>query len=219
MALTGVVSAVSPRVAPQRPFSPATSKPTARQWGRKLLTPSVTDLRAYLKAQIDDVKFGVQFAQHSERRVKVQYYILRELEIQLLGGGKGVIPGDHHSAKNHIEHILPQRLSNAKGRTHEWSWARTNPDLHRSLVNRLGNLVILDSDVNRSVESHEFGVKQTGTFKNAKGKISTIKCYKDTALPSAQALSNQTEWKGWTSAEIEQRQKDMAKAAIKVWAL
>ncbi|MFN4309623.1 MAG: HNH endonuclease family protein [Ferrovibrio sp.] len=114
---------------------------------------------------------------------------------------------------------MPQRLSNAKGRTHEWSWARTNPDLHRSLVNRLGNLVILDSDVNRSVESHEFGVKQTGTFKNAKGKISTIKCYKDTALPSAQALSNQTEWKGWTSAEIEQRQKDMAKAAIKVWAL
>ena len=137
-----------------------------------------------------------------------------------MGGGKGVIPGDHHSAKNHIEHILPKRLSNAQGRTHEWAWARANPEKLHSLVNRLGNLLVLEGDINKSVGNHEFAVKQDGQYKkNKSGKISQIKCYKDSALQWPAALCNAGMWTAWTEDEIETRQKKMATDALKVWTI
>lgn len=183
-------------------------------------TASMQKFQGYLKSQVDDVRFETQFSTHRERRPKVQYYILRELEIHKLGGGKGVIPGDHHSAKNHVEHVLPKRLSNAKGRTNEWSWARANPDRHLSLVNRLGNLLVLEGDINKSVGNLEFSVKQNGQYKKTKsGKINHIKCYQDSALPSPKVLCNPKKWAKWTDLEIEERQKDMAKQALKVWSV
>lgn len=176
--------------------------------------------KAYLKSQIDDIRFETQFAKHSERRAKIQYYILRELEIHLMGGGKGVIPGNHHSAKNNIEHVLPRRPSHAQSRKHEWTWARTNPEKHLSLVNRLGNLLILESDINRSVGDHEFTVKQDGQYKkNKSGKVNQIKCYKDSALQWPAKLCNASIWAIWTDSEIEARQKDMTKDALKIWAI
>lgn len=179
---------------------------------------TVKDFRDYLKAQSDDLAFGRDFSAHMERRTKVQYYILRELEIHLLGGGKGVVPGDHHSAKNHIEHVLPKRLSNAKGRTHEWNWARANPDKHQSLVNRLGNLIVLEHDINKSVGNHEFAVKQDGKYKkNKSGKINQILCYTNSALKWPERLCDTATWPEWTEADIEKRQKDMAADALKVW--
>ena len=181
---------------------------------------SVTEFRKYLKSHIDDARFEEQFARHSERRVKIQYYILRELEIQLLGGGKGVVPGDHHSAKNHIEHILPKRLSSAKGRMNEWTWARANPEKHSGLVNRLGNLLVLEGDINKSVSNHEFSVKQNGKYtKNRSGKINQIKCYKDSALRWPNKICNVKKWRCWTEAEIDARQKRMAKDALKIWSI
>ncbi|MEQ8829860.1 MAG: DUF262 domain-containing HNH endonuclease family protein [Alphaproteobacteria bacterium] len=183
-------------------------------------TASVSEFRDYLKSQADDIRFGEQFTQHQERRPKVQYYVLRELEKHRLGGGKGLVPGDHHHARNHIEHILPKNPSKQKARLHEWNWARANPDKHRILVNRLGNLLVLEGDINKSVGNHEFCVKQNGEFKKSKsGKISQIKCYKDSALPSTKELCDAKTWVSWTDAEIEKRQKEMAKSALAVWSI
>ena len=180
----------------------------------------MTEFKDYLKNQINDTQFEAQFAKHSERRVKIQYYILGKLEIQRLGGGKGVVPGDHHSAKNHIEHILPKRLSSAQGRANEWPWARANPEKHRNLVNRLGNLLVLEGDINRSVNNHEFSVKQKGQYKkNKSGNINQIKCYKDSALYWPQEICNVKKWHHWTEDEIDARQKIMAKDALGIWSI
>ena len=179
---------------------------------------SLHEFRDYIKGQIDDVAFERQFSKHAERRVKVQYYILRELETHLLGGGRGVIPGNHHHAKNHVEHVLPKRLSNAKGRKHEWSWAR-DPEEHKNLVNRLGNLLILESDINREVGNHEFGVKQRGKYKKPNGNISNIKSFKDSTLKWPQNLSDVSKWMEWTGADINKRQKQMARDALNIWAI
>ena len=179
---------------------------------------SVGRFHSYLKDQSDNFRFENQFANYRDRRPKFQYYILRELEKHLLGGGKGVIPGDHHIAKNHIEHILPKRLSKANGRTNEWEWARNDRDLHLQFVNRIGNLLILEGDINKSVSNHKFNVKQNGKFKKRRsGRIKRIKCFKDSALPSSKNLSDREIWPQWTQNEIQERQKTMAKNALKVW--
>ena len=179
---------------------------------------SVADFRAYLQKHNTDLRFETDFASHIERRTSVQYYILRELEKYLLGSGKGVVPGDHHKARNHIEHILPKRLSTDKGRSQEWKWARDDYDKHRSLVNRIGNLLILEKDINLSVSNHEFSVKQCGKYKKSKsGNINHIKCYKDSALPSAKDLCVKNNWPKWTKDQIERRQKKMAKDALEIW--
>ena len=181
---------------------------------------AVPDFRNYLKEQSDDLSFSTDFSAHVERRSKVQYYILSELERHLLGGGKGVVPGDHHSARNHIEHILPKTPSKAHNRQHEWSWARSNPDLHQSMINRLGNLMVLESDINKGVSSHEFDVKRTGNSKkSASGKVKKIMCYADSDLVWPARLCDSKVWPTWEAKDIEERQKQMAQDALKVWLL
>lgn len=179
----------------------------------------VSEFRKLLKNLSDDTRFEAEFSKHVQRRAKVQYYILRELETSLLGSGKGVIPGGHSTAKNNIEHILPKNLCTQKERAHEWSWARANKEKHRSLVNRVGNLLLVESDINDDVANHEFEVKRTGTFKKKSGKVKTLRCYKDSALAYPKQLCSSTSWPDWTASSIDKRQAEMAKLALKVWRL
>ena len=183
---------------------------------------SVSNLEDYFKEQIDNAHFEEMFAGHTEKRVKVQYYILRELEIHLLGKGvvAGVVPNDHHQAKNHIEHILPKRLPRESGREHEWYWARKDREKHRNLINRLGNLLLLEGDINEDVGNHELVVKQNGQYQKKKsGRKKPIKCYKQSALEWPKKLTNQEDWPQWTETEINKRQSLMAKDALEVWAI
>ena len=178
---------------------------------------AVSEFRKYLRTASEDTRFETEFAQHSQRRAKVQYYILHELETALLGAGKGVIPGGHATAKNNIEHVLPKSLCNQEARKHEWAWARANKERHKGLVNRIGNLLILEADINDDVGNHEFLVKQNGAFKKKSGKTKTLKCYKDSALAWPTKLCDKTIWPSWTADDIDRRQLEMAKQALKVW--
>ena len=179
---------------------------------------SADELLEYLRSQVDDVEFEGKFASHVERRATIQYYILSELERCQLGRGRGVVPGDHHTARNHIEHILPKRLSKDRGRSGEWGWARHDQDSHRRLVNRLGNLIILEGDINKAVSNHAFAAKQSGRFtRSNSGRISQFSCYRDSALPSATNLSDSSTWPEWTETQIDRRQRDMASLALTVW--
>lgn len=177
----------------------------------------VSEFRKHLRSLSDDTRFEDEFKRHAQRRAKVQYYILRELETSLLGSGKGVIPGGHATAKNNIEHVLPKSLCNQEARKHEWGWARGNMERHKALVNRLGNLLILEEDINDDVGNHEFEVKRGGLFKKKNGKTKTLKCYKDSALPSPKKLCDSATWPKWTADHIDKRQAEMAKLALKVW--
>lgn len=187
----------------------------------RLLTNAkpVSEFRKYLKSLSDDTRFETEFVKHTQRRAKVQYYILRELETNLLGSGKGVIPGGHATAKNNIEHILPKSLCKQEARKHEWAWARVNQEKHKGLVNRLGNLLILEGDINDEVGNHEFEVKRGGLFKKKNGKTKTLKCYNNSALALPKKLCNSAEWPDWTADSIDKRQAEMAKLALKVWRL
>ena len=172
-----------------------------------------------LKNYAADASFKESFVSYATSRKIVQYYILRKIETHLLGGFRGLILGDHDSSSNTVEHILPRTLSRKPTRLNEWKWARDAPDLHKALLNKLGNLVILESDINRDVGSFSFNVKQRGFTQKIRRVERRHKGYCDSALVSPNELADNTVWTDWTEEQIEERQKQMADLALNVWRL
>jgi hypothetical protein len=175
--------------------------------------------RNYLDKENSDATFESKFQNHTESRVRVQFYILYQLE-RHLSGASGLVPAPHSPAQ-HIEHVMPQKPAKSPKRLSEWAWARENPGLHSTHLNRIGNLCILEADINIHVSNYEFLAKQTGTYPLGSGKVKghPRKSYKDSKLQLAIDLSSTAKWKDWGFAEIEQRQKELAKIALLVWKL
>ena len=123
--------------------------------GEKDLAAVAADLR-----EVDtDAVFQEEFSSKSERRAKVQYYILFELESHL--GGAGGLQPRPHSVHQHMEHILPKNLSQTAARLDEWATWRNTPTkkpskLHEAYVQRLGNLLILEASINKHVSNYGF---------------------------------------------------------------
>lgn len=163
-----------------------------------------------------DSKFTSFFANHSQKNTKIQYYILFEIE-KFLSDSSGVgLQPYPHSCNQHIEHILPQKLSMAKGREMEWDWAKKNPDIHKNLINRIGNLLILEADINTIVSNHVFDSKKSGFYLSNKNiKLS----YQDSKLKLPSQLLDSNEYPNWTEISIKKRQNYLSDVALKVWPL
>lgn len=177
---------------------------------------SIQNVKNIFRKYSDDGNFKKRFAIHVEKNTKIQYYILFEIEKHLAGAaGSGLQPFPH-TVTQHIEHILPQKLSKIKDRNTEWAWARQNSDLHNKLVNRLGNLIILEGPINSHVSNFEFNVKQTGNQPNKKVKR---KAYADSSLKLPKALSNLSNYTKWEEKEIDEQQLYLSDLALRIWAL
>jgi hypothetical protein len=177
---------------------------------------SIENVKHVFRRYSDDGNFKKRFAIHVEKNTKIQYYILFEIEKHLAGSaGLGLQPFPH-TVNQHIEHILPKKLSNRKNRNAEWNWARQNPDLHNKLVNRLGNLIILEGQINTLVSNHEFCSKQTGEYLGKKIKKLG---YVDSSLKLPKTLSNLTTYTKWEEKEIDEQQLYLSDLALKIWAL
>lgn len=182
------------------------------------------DILPIFKHYNSDSEFETEFSRKTEKRVKVQYYILFELE-KYLGGGSGLVPAPHSPNQN-IEHIMPKKFSKAASRMHEWGFARGN-DKHKDYLNRLGNLCLLEGDINRDVSNFDFAAKQTAAYpgiaKNVKDKIKggtrPRKSYKDSVLKLPGDLIDTKKYSKWDFEEIDKRQQYLATLALKVWKL
>jgi len=164
----------------------------------------------------NDNDFRKEFANHSQTNTKLQYYMLFELE-KFLSGSAGIgLQPYAHSVNQHIEHILPQKLSSGSKRNSEWLWAKKNPDLHKSLINKLGNLLILEADINKVVSNHSFISKKTGVYPTSKKqKLS----YAASKLRLPAELLDIKKYPEWSESTIERRQVYLADLALKIWAL
>ncbi len=177
---------------------------------------SVDNVVNTLRNYSSDSDFTTKFANHSQINTKLQYYILFEIEKYLSGSaGVGLQPYPH-SCEQHIEHILPQKLSKANGRETEWQWARNDPDLHKNLINKIGNLMILEADINNIVSNHSFDSKKTGFYLAKQNKKL---CYQDSKLKLPAELLASQNYPDWTEATIKKRQNDLAAIALKIWSL
>lgn len=183
-------------------------------------TANLDSFQASLRSYSSDVQFENLFASYVTTRSKVQYYVLREIETELLGGGGGVVPGDHDQFRNNLEHILPKRLSGPAARTNEWQWARDDPVLHKSLVNRLGNILILESEINKGIKNYNYSIKRSGFSVNiGRRNERRYEGYCDSQLVWPRRLATGVRWDTWTHEQIELRQKKMALVARSIWGL
>ncbi|WP_190283484.1 DUF262 domain-containing protein [Cellulosilyticum sp. WCF-2] len=150
----------------------------------------------YMKTLTNDTKFYTDFSTFSTKSSNIAFYILCELEKKKRSG---VIPLPH-SPGQHVEHIMPQKPSSSNARQNEWGHVRNNPE-YREFVNRLGNLLILESDLNKRVSNKEFIAKKI------------IYLESGLAYPNEIAAIHSI----WDFGSITRRQNDMAIEALEIW--
>ncbi len=179
----------------------------------------LTDIAKDFQAANSASEFESEFAEATESRAKVQYFILYELE-SVLGGASGLVPAPHSPHQN-IEHILPRNFSKATARAKEWSWARSYPEKHKLYLNRLGNLCLLEGPINQQVANYDFDAKQNGKYPGSAVNYKGLarKFYGDSKLHLPTQLTDTKKYPSWSFKKIEARQQELAKLAQKAWPL
>lgn len=155
---------------------------------------TAAQLRAALKdVTPSDTVFQKAFASAKVSVAKYARYYLRALEDAKKGGtDPWYTPVDDHTLVN-LEHILPK---NTLG---NWPQFGTDEEA-RGFTNRLGNQALLLASDNSSKGSAKFDDKKPA-FKKSPYHFTKI-------------VGDESQW---TSVEIDKRQSEMAKLAVKTW--
>lgn len=98
--------------------------------------------------------------------------------------------------KVNLEHILPEKPNLEK------DWNNFTEEDHKTYFKRIGNLTLLDKDLNSK--------QRNSSFKEKK------KFFKSSEILISQSLSGIKEW---NKKEIERRQEDFAEKACEIWSL
>ncbi len=143
----------------------------------------------------DDERFRTAFATkrfrlHSRNKKSVRY-LLHALELEAWDAGSV----DLSSADPTIEHLLPESPGEA--------WAHIDDLTHENMVDRLGNLALLEATLNRDVGNVGWTKKRAVLAKSGLRTTSVVA----------------TRYETWTADEIDARQEQMARRAVHVWRL
>lgn len=135
-----------------------------------------------------DDAFGKRFATFQITRRESQRYLLQKLENQFRqeAGKTGELQLSGPD-RVHVEHIYPQRPD------------KRLPD-HQDLVNRFGNLTLLDSKLNQSIQNGSFDAKKPS--------------YAESDLLLTQDL---VKYQAWNRDAIDARQEGLVKTALAIW--
>lgn len=192
---------------------------------------TITDLRRALLGISPDDEFEHRFATHYEGRTAIQYYILYELELAA-GGRSGLVPAPHspnlRDHANNIEHVLPKTPS--RRRVDEFrAWRdpddplqrRKNLQLHRQYFQRIGNLLLIESDINAELSDYDFRAKKDGSYPDRYRTIEgrPRRTYADSALTLPRQLADAAQWPTWEPKDIDRRQLHLAELAVVAWRL
>lgn len=170
---------------------------------------TVDDLREYLKGKSPTGAFVDCFKVTRVSNMKQAFYVAWKIEdyIQRTRGQGGL---DFRPAKQspaqHLEHILPRKPGE------EWEEIQQKEEFSEYL-NRIGNHMVLEGDINRRVKNASIGKKIEG---------STGKGYRDSSLHLPKEVVERIEEWGvngwWTFDSIKRRQEYLAeKYAAAVW--
>jgi hypothetical protein len=143
----------------------------------------------------DDARFQGDFAQKEIAKSKLARYILAAIANKLQGTKELAVLEDEQVVT--LEHVMP------KTRSQEWLHAAKDEDEYLEYVNRLGNLTLIEREKNRAANNASFLKKKESAF--SKSDILVTK--------------NLCSHKDWTVAQIELRQKEFGKTAVKIWSL
>ena len=140
---------------------------------------------------VEDLEFANAFQEKSfsynSRNAKIIRYILGKIEH--FKGSQLDVRYDEENAS--IEHILPQN--------YDEQWGVDEEKAPR-LLGRLGNMCLLERNINRDLQDASFEVKK--------------EAYSRSAYYYAKKISEETLW---NENSIVKLQKEMAKAAVSIW--
>lgn len=94
-----------------------------------------------------------------------------------------------------LEHILPENPTNLKD-----DWSTFDENTHRTYYKRLGNLTLIDTKMNSKIRDGSFTSKK--------------EIYKQSDIIITNHLCD---YNKWSIEEIEERQKEFAEKALKIW--
>jgi hypothetical protein len=162
---------------------------------RKRTLTTANQLRdAMLSVVPPDAQFRSAFAALVAPRPGIARYFLRELDMVASGNRRPQIEISRDPRAANLEHIMPQNPGA--------DWSSIDSDILRSYFNRLGNLALLDTRVNRSVGNASFTDK--------------LEHYGRSPFRLTQMISQSS---SWGPAEIESRQDQLARLAVSAWPL
>ncbi|MCG9665925.1 DUF262 domain-containing HNH endonuclease family protein [Vibrio mediterranei] len=181
---------------------------------------SVKEVRSDLKKASTDNEFEEAFRTASSKNAKQQFFILNAIEEFRLKDS-GLQPKAHGEELN-VEHILPKKFDKKDPlRANEWKFAKDDPESHAAFVNRLGNLCLLEGEINKDVSSFDYVAKSQSQYPDKyieKRGGQVRKSYKDSELPGVKILIEEFP-NSWGFDVIQERQIKMAETAILVWSL
>jgi len=180
--------------------------------GYRTAVSSVVFLKREMTNFDPDIEFEESFSRWTVKRPGIQFYALEKLET-LWGSASGVIPYPR-SPNQHIEHIMPKK---ALKRPSDWKSAAHNPEKFAFYLNRIGNLLILESDINKSVSNYSFKAKKSGRYPPTARKPKGLKKRKSYADSKLQGPKKLAIFSTWNFSNIDKRQEFLAKEALKIW--
>lgn len=141
------------------------------------------------KEMIPDKDFYNSFCTFSKKTQPYIRYILLSIH-SFLDSNHEI---NRNSQQVNIEHIMPKHISKK-------AWPDINPAIHDKYLWRLGNLILLDDSINKKISNKSFKDKKTEYRK------SLIK-------PNSELLK----YDEWAPKQIENRQRELADIALKIW--
>ena len=140
----------------------------------------------------NDAQFRASFTAATVSKAYLARYYLRALEQQERGDAEPELVPNPNTEIVNLEHVLPQNPSS--------SWSHISPDEQVLLLKRLGNLVLMKTNINTKAGNDSFA------FKKEFYRVSEFK------------LTNTLQVKTvWDRTGIEKRQAHLADLAVKTW--
>lgn len=162
----------------------------------------------YMKTKTSDALFKANFSKFRTSSSTLAEYILTELQLPKLSAGISIT----HGMDLQVEHIMPKTPSGR--RINEWQHVRNEPEFKHYLT-RLGNLMILEGDLNRACNNKIFQTK-LNEYKNSKLTIPK-QFHNDYTTGTWSSKTPIEREKAWNFNTIEIRQLKMAEEAINIW--
>jgi hypothetical protein len=165
----------------------------------------VEKIKAKLKPDLPtDKLFEDKFAKYSHRgneeRAK---YILESIEYELIGDKGEYILGP--GSELWLEHIIPQTINTKRAKAELGDWVKylgTNAlEYHKEYLHLIGNYTLIAGELNIKAKNNPF-VAKLNAYKESNIKM-TLQIVKD--------------YKEFRFKEAENRSKDLAKMAVKIW--
>ncbi len=150
--------------------------------------------RAMRKVVPTDAAFESAFSLATVSQAHLARYYLRALEKQAAGESQPELVPNPNEEEVTLEHVLPVKP--------ESNWPDFTEEEARVYFRRIGNMVLLQQRMNSSLKSESYAKKKPILSKSKFRLTSSVATQKK-----------------WTRDEIEKRQAELAKLAVKTWSL